>query len=667
MKKSLSHLLIIYCIILSSPTIFAKHNIMPIDTISNNSNLYGINRMTDITSLPILDTNTRVHYEGSIDKQGKNADWNWSLYQDKKGEWVIFDVKGPGCIYNIVQHRYINSQEAIFRFYFDDEETPRFTIRSSDFGNKFPFIEPLASCYIGPLDNGRGPIRVVRSFIPMPFRKGCRITTNIKLEGFDRAKGEGGWGHVIYHTYNSSDTIQTFTGNEDYSSLVQLWKQTGSNPLLKKESTFQRYTEKTIQSGQQLILLDKHGQGCMNGIKLYFANRDKEYLQNVWIHMYWDQHNIPDISCPIGCLAGNSLGFNNTSYLLSGFNTDGWLYNYFPMPFWNHATIIIENRSSKEVVLTSSEITINKNSYKQSSCGYFRNTPYYFRKHTSGSDSPIGIIKGTGKMVAAHITCYGEHPNTITCEGDVRIHIDGNRTPQIESDGSESYICYGWGFPTPAETHPSGGYDGLPDNPWSMTRLCLGDSYPFYSELKFGIESGEYNNQYLEHSGTIFYYGQDEVTMIKTDSLDLNNTQSIINHDYHATGNVSTEYLETFFEGDADNVPISGKVYSFNGYSCFKINISPKNKGILLRRLSDQKYSQQAARVFVDGQEVTEHSWYVADSNPYKRWLEDDFDIPARFTSGKSSVSIRIIPINKENEDKRNWNEAGYQIFSYIK
>ena len=80
-----------------------------------------------------------------------------------------------------------------------------------------------------------------------------------------------------------------------------------------------------------------------------------------------------------------------------------------------------------------------------------------------------------------------------------------------------------------------------------------------------------------------------------------------------------------------------------------------------------QKYSQQAARVFVDGQEVTEHSWYVADSNPYKRWLEDDFDIPARFTSGKSSVSIRIIPINKENEDKRNWNEAGYQIFSYIK
>ena len=55
--------------------------------------------------------------------------------------------------------------------------------------------------------------------------------------------------------------------------------------------------------------------------------------------------------------------------------------------------------------------------------------------------------------------------------GDVRVYIDGKRTPQVESDGSESYVCYGWGFPTPPEVHPMGGYDGLSDNPWSMTRF----------------------------------------------------------------------------------------------------------------------------------------------------------------------------------------------------
>ena len=57
---------------------------------------YGISRMVDIASLPLLDRGISVHYEGSIDKRGKNADWDWSLYQDQRGEWVIFDVDGPG-------------------------------------------------------------------------------------------------------------------------------------------------------------------------------------------------------------------------------------------------------------------------------------------------------------------------------------------------------------------------------------------------------------------------------------------------------------------------------------------------------------------------------------------------------------------------------------------
>ena len=56
---------------------------------------YGISRMVDIASLPLLDRGISVHYEGSIDKRGKNADWDWSLYQDQRGEWVIFDVDGP--------------------------------------------------------------------------------------------------------------------------------------------------------------------------------------------------------------------------------------------------------------------------------------------------------------------------------------------------------------------------------------------------------------------------------------------------------------------------------------------------------------------------------------------------------------------------------------------
>ena len=209
------------------------------------------------------------------------------------------------------------------------------------------------------------------------------------------------------------------------------------------------------------------------------------------------------------------------------------------------------------------------------------------------------------------------------------------------------------------------GYDGLSDNPWSMTRFCIGDSYPFYSELKFGIESGEYNNQYLEHSGTIFYYGQDKNVLVKTDSLDLNSSRSIKRHSYKAMGNVRRTKLESFFEGNEDRILYVGETVRFESFSSFRVNISSQNEGVRLRRLSDQNDVRQAARVFVEGEEVTERLWYVADSNPYKRWLEDDFEIPAKYTKGKKSLNIRIVPVSMSKEGKNTWNEAEYQVFCY--
>lgn len=122
----------------------------------------------------------------------------------------------------------MSSSDPLFRFYFDGEEAPRFSLRLSEFGEKAPFIKPLAESYIGPFDNGRGPIRVARSFVPMAFNKGCRVTTDVKLEGYDRTKGEGGWGHVVYHTYTDNG-IKTFTGKENYDTLIQLWKKQGSS------------------------------------------------------------------------------------------------------------------------------------------------------------------------------------------------------------------------------------------------------------------------------------------------------------------------------------------------------------------------------------------------------------------------------------------------------
>ncbi len=653
MMRKIHLMTILVCVILMFPI-----------QINAQAPRYGISRLIDLSALPILDQGITVNYEGSIDKKGANADWDWWLYQDQHGEWVIFDVSGPGCIYNFVQHRYPDSEEPVFRFYFDGETTPRFSMRASEFGQKHPFIEPLASRYIGPYENGRGPIRVIRSFIPMPFQNGCRITSSVKLEGYDRAKGHGGWGHVVYHSYTSADGIESFTGKEDYTPLVQLWKRTGNDPISIQNKDTYISSQQTITPQNRLELINKAGSGAINSVRLYIEDMNPAYLQDLWIHITWDDHKKPDVSCPIGCFFGNSLGYHDTKYLLMGASADGWFYNFFPMPFWSSASISIENRGNESIRIGFAEVGYSNDKYDCSRSGYFRSSDYYERKRTPGVDSRIGTISGTGKLVAAHVTAYGERPNIITCEGDVRVYIDGMKTPQIESDGSESYVCYGWGFPTPPETHPSGGYDGLPDNPWSMTRLCMGDSYPFYSGLLFGIESGENNNQYLAHSGILFYYGKDQISLIKTDSIDVSLSKSIKQHKYQLQGLVSKEELDSFYEGDNDHIPVKGQVNHFTGYSSFTIKISPQNIGVRLRRRSDQINPGQCARVFVDGEEVSERLWFFADRNPYKRWLDDEFEIPLRFTTGKSSIQVRIVPV--EVGKTTHWNESVYQVYCHM-
>lgn len=95
--------------------------------------LRGISRLVYPQALPLIDFSAAVNYEGSISKTGDNADWDWGMYKDMNGEWVLLETNGPGCIYNFTQHRYPTSSEPTFRFYFDNEEVPKYEIKQSEF------------------------------------------------------------------------------------------------------------------------------------------------------------------------------------------------------------------------------------------------------------------------------------------------------------------------------------------------------------------------------------------------------------------------------------------------------------------------------------------------------------------------------------------------------
>ena len=628
--------------------------------------LHGLKGMLNLELLPLFKHGTTAHYEGSIDKAGGNADWDWWLYPlsegetGDNGEWVIFDCIGPGCIYNFVQHRYPTSEEPIFRFYFDGECEPRFTIRHSQFGELYPFVEPIASRYIGPPENGRGPIRVVRSFVPMMFAHSCRITSSLKLEGFDRARGHGGWGHVVYQKFADAENIKTFDITDpdygydgDFGSLLKTWKKVGTCPISCKEPLFSVVSPFAVSAGDSKEIFSTKGAGLITGIRLILApgTYTPELLHSLSIRAVWDGSDAArgkaDVDAPFGCVFSNEIGKNSIGFLMAGMNTDGCFYCFFPMPYLKSASIEIVNNGGYDVSFDYAAVayTSEFNSiYESGDFGYFRTSDYYTRRHTEGADSMIANVTGKGHIVGSIITGFGRTPdNYASCEGDVRIHFNGIRTPQIESDGSESYACYGWGFPTPPESNPTSGYDGSSyrHTDWSMTRELTGDCYPYLDGFSFAIESGGNNDSYLEHSGIVFYYGVDELGMTELSEINYSDCDRAVE-------------LTSFFEGDDDHIPVTARGF-YGRVQALEALLDGKYRYVIIRRMSDQKNGRQLASVTVDGEKIT--PWYFADRNPIKRWLEDDYVIPSKYIAGKSFVSIKIEP------ESDSFNSFGYRVF----
>ena len=102
---------------------------------------------------------------------------------------------------------------------------------------------------------------------------------------------------------------------------------------------------------------------------------------------------------------------------------------------------------------------------------------------------------------------------------------------------------------------------------------------------------------------------------------------------------------------------------SFAGCSSFNVSLFPRNDGVKLRRLHLVNTDASCnATVYVDGinvgQWATWREMYLATNGAF--WHESAFYIPARFTRGKTAVSIKI----ENGKGCGSWNEYQYLVYS---
>lgn len=333
---------------------------------------------------------------------------------------------------------------------------------------------------------------------------------------------------------------------------------------------------------------------------------------------------------------------------------------------------------------------------------------------------------------------FSHNANLNTLEGDPRFFFDDSQTPQAYGTGTEEWAGGGdyWGgenMTLPLAGHPCGAKEKKlaindKDLIQSAYRFLVADLMPFGNRAVIRFEHSENISQ--EHYETVTYwYGLPAPSLIKTDSVDIGNLPEEQAHEYYSPQASCIEKIHSRYEWGPDTYPAHARGYDLNkkpgykelmgkeiypahgedgritrGVSEFTVKLNPDNQGVLLRRTLDYSYPNQTAEVYIadvrskkyPAEERWQNAgiWYLAGANTSvssrpqgeesnrrydvqtsnRRFRDDEFLIPKKFTEGCSAIRVKIkfVPNNQELypghpfPKQSCWSELKYQVYSYI-
>jgi hypothetical protein len=644
--------------------------------------------------LPFLRTGIGTHQFCSYDRAGDNYDWQYfPLYMDTNGECVIFDAMGPGCLYR--HHMNIWHGAPIYkgihiRYYFDDEPKPRIDMDVSTFfstNNPLGIFEPPLAY------DGKNRFRVL--YHPMYFKKRLKVCLsalpgdgpatvaepwegkNTKAPGYDGHHFH--WYEYTYQLFAEDPGLNSWTPEKGRQMMPALSSAWGTNFSASNFNSIggdkEESVTRTVRAGKTVVLWKLRKAGSISPFCIRISpTNNVNALFNTWLKISFDNASSPQIEAPLGCFFGAYRTSLKSSYasLLLGYSNNA-AYCYFPMPYWKSAEIQIQNRSQTRVTIAATIDYQNARAmlYPRQSCGYL--FAHYHREDpgVEGRDYTYLETSGSGQEVGQVNSRWG------TCmEEDERTYFDGNETPQIIGEGYEDDHDMGWGLQN--LTQPIfGAYDAR-GGAGGVYRFLLPDMYCFSRSVKYGHQTygphSPLGHEGIYHVGTeesvVFWYGNSRPRLIQTDEMDLGNAKSQASHNYHAEGGIQRVHGDWWYDGEFNNVlfktpAIADDGVSFTNSSTFTVSISTDNQGVRLRRRSDKANDRQEAHVYIDGRLVTERPWYSVDyEKTYRgiRWFDSDFEVPKRYTAGKSKITVRIEFVSSQSG---RWDEYHYWVYSY--
>lgn len=561
-----------------------------------------------------------------------------------------------------------------------------------------PFTYPL----VANADQSSGGVYVK---VPMPYRSRMKITTQHNPYFY----------HVNYRSFADPAGIATFDPDDQALDVIETLRAAGAadpKPAQPHPRTVDKITK--IAPGASAVLAESGTAGALTGIKLKLpqlavtpvdrtrtapkkpspsgldprkarwlrpdlrtaaatqeTRLSDQILAKARLKITFDGDETVDV--PLGEFFGSGLGLYPVKSLMFGMDvktrtlTAWWL-----MPYAGSVRVELHNGTGTELRGATSSVAISDDpswaeQLADGTVGHFRATAN--REHTAfGLDHLFLETSGTGRVVGVAQTVEGLIPTGNQrnyLEGDERLFVDGSASPDQHGTGTEDFYEGGWyfnrgTFSAPLTGNPShelaGG--GCEFDCTGLYRLLIADGIDFESRIRFGIEHGPGNDADAITGSTTFWYGSADRTLQWTDSLDVGDEASESEHDYEAAapGEVITATSRyEGIDGPAEPITLDGRATA--GRISFTLAVAEDNRGVLLRRLSDQANPYQAARVTVDGKDAG--TWQQPLGNKTRRWLDDGHPLPAALTAGKTSITVTLEPTGSAT-----WDAAAYQALS---
>jgi hypothetical protein len=389
-----------------------------------------------------------------------------------------------------------------------------------------------------------------------------------------------------------------------------------------------------------------------------------DILTNVWLAVYFDNETDPSVYAPVGSFfAMGQFAPYAARGLPVGMDASTNMYVYFPMPFPSRA--VVQLISQRSVTTTNIQYEIRHKAFTNSftNVGCFKAHFHSETPTTNGSDILMLDEEGAGHLVGVVESMMGPTDRSYL-EGDERIYVDNSASPAFYGTGTEDFYNGGWYFDHGLFTQPTHGNTAhVADTNFDRTtayRLFMQDAIPFRKHIRVGIEHGT-GNSVAENVWTLaYYYYQPVVRAVLTDQLDVGKSTSETAHAYSINTPTWSGSRTYSYDGDFDNVNSMDDGRAHKGFSQFTMSLQLSNAGAILRRRLDQGVANQQANVFSDGAFVG--VWYQAGSEASHKWRDEDFMIPASFTSGKSSTQIKVQFVSSSND----WNEFTYSIYTLL-